>query len=79
MRRLLPSLILITAGLLLEALNALAVWAHVARQDLYRYLAAKAGIASTIDLAHSTGAQRRQNLVGAKFQAGRKRGLPPVR
>ena len=59
------------ARFLLEAFDAPAVGVQVARQYLDGDLTPKAGIARAIDFSHPAGAERGQNLVGAKSRARR--------
>ena len=66
------------ARFLLEALDAPAVGVQVAGQDLDGDLTPEAGIARAIDFSHPAGAERRQNLVGAKSRARRERNRLPA-
>src|SRR5258707_6683351 len=51
---------------LLEALEALRVRGRVFGQDLDRDFAGEAGIASTVDLAHASRPEEREDLVGTE-------------
>ena len=57
------------SGFLFEPAASIRVLRRQARQDLQGDDPPEAGIASAIDFAHPTRADRRQNLVGAKLQA----------
>ncbi len=54
------------AGLLLEAAQARRVLGEVGGEDLDGDLAPQPRILRAVDLAHPTGAERRDDLVGAK-------------
>ena len=55
----------------LEALQAVAVVGERRGQQLDRHLAAEAGVAGAIHLAHAPGPERAENLVGAETASGR--------
>src|SRR5207302_9232032 len=65
--------------LLLEPAEALRVLRKRRRQHLDRHLAPEARIARAIHLAHPTGAEGRQDLVGAEARAGGERHFGPTR
>jgi hypothetical protein len=61
------------AGFLLEAVEALGSVADLARQDLDGDVAAEAGVAGSVDLAHPAGPDRAQHLVRPQPRPGRER------
>lgn len=63
------------ARLLLEAGAARGIVGDVFRQDLESHVAAKATVAGTVHLAHSTRSERSDDFVGSEFGAGRERHL----
>ena len=58
------------AGLLHEAGAAMRVGEAIGGQDLDRDLAAEAGVAGAVDLAHPAGAEGREHLVRPEFRPG---------
>jgi hypothetical protein len=54
-------------GLPLEAVQPIRVCGDLLGQDLDRDLAIETGIASAVDLAHTSGSQRSQDLVRAEM------------
>ena len=56
--------------LALEARHALGIVAEPVRDDLDRHVATELRVARAIDLAHAPGADKREDLVGAKASAG---------
>ena len=57
------------AGFALEARHSIAVRREPRWQDFEGDIAAKLRVARAIDLAHSSGAKQRQNLVGADLSS----------
>ena len=65
------------ARLALEARDAAAVAGQPRRQHLDRHLALEAAVASAVDLAHASGAERSEDLEGAEVRArGERHGGP---
>jgi hypothetical protein len=60
-------------GLLLEAAQAVGVGDTLRGDDLDRHFAAEARVAGAVDLAHASGAEGREHLVGPEPRAGPER------
>ena len=59
--------------LLLEAPQALGVGENAAGKDLDRHVAAEPRVPRPIHLAHASGADRREDLVGTELRSDRQR------
>ena len=58
-----------SACLLLEAMQSIGFAGEGFRKDLYRDIAAQAGVPSAIDLSHDAGTERGANFIRSKFCA----------
>ena len=61
------------ARFVLEAREPIGIGSHVGGQDLERHVAAETRVARAVDLAHSTRAERRDDVISAQASSGRER------